>query len=83
MPKGKKETRAEKFGILQADAILEATHLTYNAKRGQQMIKACIKRLQERLPELQPKKAHPDYKKARYGEDKKGDKGKAPAKGAS
>ncbi|MCR4284106.1 MAG: hypothetical protein NUV64_02180 [Parcubacteria group bacterium] len=75
----KKKTRAEKFGILQADAILEATHLTYNAQRGKQMIKACIKRLQERFSELQPKKAHPAYKEARYGKDKK----KSPPKGAS
>ena len=83
MPKAKKETRAEKFGILQADAILEATHLTYNARRGQQMVKACIKRLQERLPELQPKKAHPAYNEARYGKGKNKKKSKAPPKGTS
>ena len=30
-----KKTRAEKFGVLQADAIMEAAHLSYNAPRAQ------------------------------------------------
>lgn len=50
-----------------ADSIIEAAHQTYNAPRGIAIVGACIKRLQERLPEIQPRKADPEYKKARYG----------------
>jgi len=65
------KTRPELFGILQADAIMEASHLTYNAPRGRKMVRACIERLEERIEELQPKKADVDYKKARYSDRKK------------
>jgi len=46
---------------------MEAAHQTYNAGRGKKIVNACIERLQERIHELQPKKATPKYKKARYG----------------
>ena len=64
-----KKTRAEKFGIALADIVIEAAHLTYNAPRGVQIVQACIERLQQRIAEIQPKKASPDYKKARYGDN--------------
>jgi hypothetical protein len=50
---------------------MEAAHQTYNADRGREMILACIKRLQSRIHELQPKLATPEYKEARYGKGKK------------
>jgi len=46
---------------------MEAAHQTYNAERGRKIVQACIKRLQIRIEELKPKKATPEYKKARYG----------------
>ncbi|KKP80190.1 MAG: hypothetical protein A2271_03830 [Candidatus Moranbacteria bacterium RIFOXYA12_FULL_35_19] len=63
----KKTTRQEQLGIMLADSIIEVAHQTYNASRGKAIIEACIKRLQERMPEIQPKKATLQYKKARYG----------------
>lgn len=54
-----------------ADAVMEVAHLTYNAPRGVKMIVACIARLQERIGEIQPKKADPEYEKARYGKKNK------------
>lgn len=66
-----KETRIDAFGLSLADVIIEAAHLTYNASRGKRIVEICIKRLQERISEIQPKKANPKYKKARYGQDKK------------
>lgn len=67
----KKETRIEVLGISLADVIIEAMHLTYNAQRGKRIVEICIKRLQARIDEIQPKAADPKYKKARYGKDKK------------
>jgi len=64
----KKPTRQDTLGIKFADCIIEAAHQTYNAPRGKAIVEACIKRLQERLPEIQPRKADPKYKKSRYGE---------------
>jgi hypothetical protein len=66
-----KGSRVDAFGLSLADVIIEAAHLTYNASRGKRIVKICIKRLQERINEIQPKKADPEYKKARYGQDKK------------
>ena len=63
----KKGTRIDAFGIALADNIIEAAHLTYNASRGKRIVEVCIKRLQERIGEIQPKKADPKYEKARYG----------------
>ena len=60
-------TRAENFGEQMADAIMEAAHLTYNAARGRKMVNSCIDQLNNRIHELRPKKADPEYKKARYG----------------
>jgi len=71
-----KETRVDTFGISLADIVIEAAHLTYNASRGKRIVEVCIKRLQERIHEIQPKKADPKYKKARYGKDKKSVKGR-------
>jgi hypothetical protein len=51
-----------------ADSIMEAAHLTYNAPRGRKIVQSCIDRLHERIEEIQPKKATPEYKKARYGD---------------
>jgi hypothetical protein len=62
----KKEDRAVSYGTKAADTVMEAAHLTYNAFRGQKMVRACIARLKQRLPEIQPKKATPTYRKARY-----------------
>jgi hypothetical protein len=67
----KKITRADEFGISQTDAIMHAAHMTYNASRGKRMVEVCIKILQKRINEIQPKKADPKYKKARYGKNKK------------
>lgn len=66
-----KKTRAEVCGIALADAVIEAAHLTYNAPRGIKIVKSCIKRLQDRMGEIQSKPAEPRYKKARYGKAKK------------
>ena len=63
----KKTTRQNLLGIMFADSIIEAAHQTYNACRGKAMIEACISRLQERIGEIQPKKADPKYREARYG----------------
>ncbi len=61
------KTRVSAFGIALADVVIEAAHLTYNAPRGRKIVEICIKRLEERIIELQPKKAEVKYKKARYG----------------
>lgn len=66
-----KGSRMDAFGLSLADVIIEAAHLTYNASRGKRIVEICIKRLQERINEIQPKKADPKYKKAKYGQDKK------------
>jgi hypothetical protein len=63
----KKETRATDFGVSLADMVIEAAHLTYNASRGKVIVQSCIKQLQNRIHEIQPRKAKPSYKKARYG----------------
>ncbi|MFA6183603.1 MAG: hypothetical protein WC682_00700 [Parcubacteria group bacterium] len=63
----KKLTRAEVFGINCADVIMEAAHMRYNAPSGKSIVASCIKRLQERIDELQSVSAKPAYKKARYG----------------
>ena len=63
----KEKSRAEIAGEMQADAIMEVAHLTYNAARGRRMVETCIKKLQKRISELQPKEADPKYKEARYG----------------
>jgi hypothetical protein len=67
----KEVTRTETFGILLANVIMEAAHQTYNAHRGKKLVEVCIKKLQERINEIQPKKADPAYKKARYDKRKK------------
>jgi len=64
---GNKETVAEKCGKHLADSIMLVAHATYNAPRGRKMVLACFRRLQERLTEIQPKKADSAYRKARYG----------------
>jgi|GEM_PF-3025561 len=67
----KKRSRATALGIALADVVIETAHMTYNAPRGKKIVEACIRRLKERIIELQPKKANPTYKKARYGSSKK------------
>lgn len=66
-----KETRVDAFGISLANVVMEAAHLTYNAYRGKRIVEVCIKILQERIHEIQPKKAEPKYEEARYGKGKK------------
>lgn len=66
-----KTSRAEIFGNMLADVAMEAAHITYNAPRGIAVVKACIKRLQERIGEIQAKPATTEYKKARYGRRQK------------
>lgn len=63
----KNKSRAEKLGIMLADSIIEVAHLTYNAPRGKKIVETCINRLQERLSEIKPIPADPNYKEARYG----------------
>jgi len=63
----KRITRQESLGIMLADSIIEIAHQMYNASRGKAIIEACIKRLQERISEIKPRKATPKYKEARYG----------------
>ncbi len=62
-----KLTQAEAFGKAQADAVMRAAHMTFNAPRGKAMVLETIKELQKRVQEIQPKKATSAYKKARYG----------------
>ncbi len=62
-----RRTRAERLGKFFSDAIMEAAHLTYNAPRGRKMVQTCIDILTERIEEIQPQKASPEYKQARYG----------------
>ncbi|MBT4277804.1 hypothetical protein HOD96_03620 [Candidatus Falkowbacteria bacterium] len=64
-----KKSRAESFGEMLADVVIEAAHLTYNAPRGVKIVETCIKVLQKRIEEIKPKKATPEYKKARYGKN--------------
>jgi hypothetical protein len=64
-------TDPETFGLALADVVIRAGHSTYNARRGKKIVESCIKSLQERLSEIQPKKATPAYKKARYGKKTK------------
>jgi hypothetical protein len=54
--------------------------MTYNAPRGIKIVQSCIKRLQERIGEIQPKKATLTYKIARYGKKKPTNVGKRPKK---
>ena len=63
----KKQTQAEIFGKTMADAIIKAANLTFSAWRGKSMVNHTIKELQRRVNEIQPKKAEPSYKEARYG----------------
>jgi hypothetical protein len=60
-------TRSEKLGRMFADLCMEAAHQRYNAPMGIAIVNACIKRLQERIGEIKPKKATKEYKEARYG----------------
>jgi len=62
-----KQNRSATLGHAFADVIIESAHQKYNARGARLMVTACIKRLEERLSEIQPKKATPKYKKARYG----------------
>ena len=64
----KKITKAERHGEVLADAVMWAGHNSYNAQRGKKIVETCIKILQERISEIQPRKADPEYKKARYGD---------------
>ena len=66
-----KETRVDAFVVSLADVVMEAAHLTYNASRGKRIVEVCIERLRERISEIQPKKAEPKYKEARYDKNKK------------
>ncbi|KKP58908.1 MAG: hypothetical protein UR51_C0002G0061 [Candidatus Moranbacteria bacterium GW2011_GWF1_34_10] len=67
MDKEKEPTKAEVLGRSFADAIILSAHMAYNAPRGVAIVRACIARLQERICEIQPKKADLKYKEARYG----------------
>lgn len=64
-----KISNAEELGIAQADVVMKYAHMMYNAGRGRKIVETCIKILQERIDEIQPKKADPKYKKARYGKN--------------
>jgi len=64
-------TRKRVHGINTADVIMENAHMMYNAQTARGYVQAVIDQLQSRINELQPKKADPKYKKARYGEKQK------------
>ncbi len=49
-----------------ADGIMRSAHMTFNAQRGRKMVRICIKILQDRIHEIQPKKATSKYYKSRY-----------------
>ena len=66
-----KMSNAEELGMAQADVVMKYAHMMYNAGRGKRIVEVCIEILQKRIHEIQPKKADPKYKKARYGKDKK------------
>lgn len=63
----KKMSNAEDLGIAQADVVMKYAHMMYNAGRGKTIVETCIKILQKRINEIQPKEADPKYKKSRYG----------------
>lgn len=44
---------AEECGEALADSVMEAAHMTYNARRGKKMITVCQKILSERLNKFQ------------------------------
>lgn len=67
MEKEKEPTKAEILGRAFADTIILSAHMAYNAPRGVAIVRACIARLEERIIEIQPKKADPRYREARYG----------------
>ena len=67
----RKKTKADKLGIALADVVMKTGHMTYNAYRGRRIVAVCIEVLQKRIGEIQPKKADPKYKEARYGKKKK------------
>jgi hypothetical protein len=62
----KKISKAELHGMALAEVAMLAGHNSYNAQRGRKIVATCIKILQERIEEIQPKEASPAYKKARY-----------------
>jgi hypothetical protein len=74
------ESLAVKLGRDFADVIMSSAHMTYNAPRGIKIVRSCIERLQERIDEIQPKKATLTYKIARYGKKKRTNVGKRPKK---
>lgn len=62
-----KISKAELHGKALAEVVMLAAHNAYNAPRGRKIVATCIEILQKRIEEIQPKKADPKYKKARYG----------------
>ena len=64
-------SRPKALGIAIADNLIELANLFYNAGRARAFIKIIIERLLERIGEIQPKKADPEYFKARYGKKPK------------
>ena len=59
--------RPEEYAILQVKAIMKAVCLVGDKSLGQEMIRACVKRLSSRIEELQTKEAELGYREARYG----------------
>jgi hypothetical protein len=74
------ESLAVKHGRDFADVVMSSAHLTYNAPRGIKIVQSCIKRLQERIGEIQPKKASPEVLAARYRNKKRTSAKKKPKK---
>lgn len=62
-----KETRSEFLGRMLGTIVIEIGHQRFNASQGRKIEETCLKTIQERIDEIQPKKADPKYKKARYG----------------
>jgi hypothetical protein len=65
--KKEKISKAEALGKALGDVVMMIGHQRYNASQGRKTVETCLKRIQERIDEIQPKEADPTYKKARYG----------------
>ena len=61
------KTRIETFARKAANVVIRTGSMTLDVSVGRKIIDSCIKRIEERINEIQPKKADSKYKKARYG----------------
>lgn len=59
-------SNVEDWGIAFADVIIRSAHMRFAAQQGRKMVSVVIEQLQKRIDEIQPKKATPEYYRARY-----------------